>query len=820
MVGVQLGRFRILEKIGQGGMASVWKARDDVLGREVAIKVLTESEANSPASRRRFLREARAVASLHHPGLAAIYDVGEHQERLWIAMALIDGITIADRLDRGPLEIDEALRIVADAADALHHAHEHGLIHRDVTSRNLMIGRDGRVVVLDFGLALPLASERITSTGMLMGTPAYLSPEALRGEPLDARCDVYGLGVVLYECLTRVRPFRATADALGYAIVNETPSPPSQLRPEVADGLDDIVLRALSKVRDQRPTSAATLATELRALRSTLPPAAPEPSRTPQLSKAEARPAVREVERLYLAILPFDGISEDGESAPLEIARGLSDSLANAISWVPGLQIVSRGAEAVDGSSLAGIAQQLGANRIIRGNVRRNGERVRITWALLDPFSGIQLAGRHADGSTGQFFELEDRVAAQILAAFDVSPQDGPTARVRRDPAAREHFVQALGYLQRFDHPPSVNGAIELLERLRATERDDADVLAALGRAYLAKYRITKDAHWESRAAAECERARELAPESPSVRLTLGELRLGAGQAGSALEDFRSSNALRPSAEAWIGIGRAEQALGHADAAEAAYRKALEERPGWWAPHNWLSGLYASQGRIDESLEECRRITELAPDNAWAWSNLATALSRGNRLEEAAEACRRAIALHPSARAFSNLASLCFYLKRHDEAVGAYERAVALEPDDPLAWGHMGSALRLMPGREARAREALERALTIMSDRLERNPEDARGWARLAGWLINLGRRDEAMRAIERALELSPEDVESMVTAAGVFQSFDAPRALSWLKAAVERGYGRDRIVLDPALAPLRTSAEFWSIVDRPFPPS
>jgi len=224
MLGRTFGRFRVLGKLGEGGMGSVWKAEDTLLGRTVALKFLPESLAGSDSARQRFLREARSTSALAHPSIATLYEAGEDEGRLFLAVEFVDGETVSDRVARGPFEIAEAIRIATEAAEALSHAHERGVIHRDVTSRNIMIARDGHAVVIDFGLALHDHTARITTTGAAFGTVPYMAPEVLRGASASPRSDLYGLGVVLYEMLTGRRPFNGkNIRALALQHVSEPP---------------------------------------------------------------------------------------------------------------------------------------------------------------------------------------------------------------------------------------------------------------------------------------------------------------------------------------------------------------------------------------------------------------------------------------------------------------------------------------------------------------------------------------------------------------------------------------------------------------------
>jgi serine/threonine-protein kinase len=264
MIGRTIARFRITGELGRGGMATVWQAEDTLLSRKVALKILSEELSRSPEARRRFLREARRGSLLDHPGVPTVFDYGESDEVVYIALALIEGETLATRAARSPMAIEEVVRIVSAATQILGHAHARGVIHRDVTGRNIMVAGDGRVFVLDFGLALAAGDSRITSSDTMLGTISYLAPEIVKGQPADHRSDIYGLGVVLYEALTGRLPFAVDRrEAAVFAALNTAPVPPRALRPDIPAALEAVVLQAIARNPEDRFQSAEAFATAL-----------------------------------------------------------------------------------------------------------------------------------------------------------------------------------------------------------------------------------------------------------------------------------------------------------------------------------------------------------------------------------------------------------------------------------------------------------------------------------------------------------------------------------------------------------------------------
>jgi len=826
MIGRRLGRYRVTEKIGQGGMATVWKAEDELLGRTVAVKVLAETLAGSPDARRRFLHEARAARLLDHPGIVAVHEAGETEGRVWMAMDFVDGETLAACVTRRLMPVAEAVRIACAAAAALGHAHARGIVHRDVTARNIMVARDERVVVLDFGLALVEGESRVTTSRTVLGTLAYLAPEVIVGHDADPRTDLYGLGVVLYEALTGAQPFSGDRpEALHYAIVNLDPVAPRARRAEIPPALERIVLRAMARRPEDRYPHAEDLGADLRAfLAAPGEPAAVsgEGAAAPRAPCPEDTLAPAPGTPVYLAVLAFsvEGPSAVDGGATSAFGFGLAGTVAAALGGLPGLRVIPPAAAAPPAEiPPRELAQRLGATHLLSGSVRRAGARLRLSWSLLDAASGVQTAGDTLDGTETDLFELEDRLLAGLRRALG-EPAVGPPGPQRprpRDPAARERYLQALGYLQRYDNAAAVDGAVGLLEGLLASEGDRADLQAALGRAYLCKHRLSSQHVWADRAAAACERALALDAEDPTVLLTRAELRASVGRYPEAIADYRHALELRPDLpEALLGLALACVRSGDMPAAEEAAQRAIAARQRDWRGYSMLGYVYFQEGRYARALEPWRHAVRLAPDNAHAQRNVGSAYLLLGRLEEGVAAYRKSVEVEPTPTGYSNLGTALFDLGRDEEAVQAFERATALAPSYVVAWCNLGCALHFIPGREAEAATVLERAVEMMRDRLRHNPGAAQDWCRLASLLEDLDRRAEAREAMERALAIAPHDARVLARAAGHHCHFgDYARALEYVREAVQHGHGVGLLLSSRDLAPLHDDPEFRRIVEE-----
>lgn len=796
-------------------MASVWKAYDELLNREVAVKVLAEDLANDPVARRRFLHEGLAGSRLNHPGIPTILDVGEEGAIAYLAMSLVDGDTVSECAARSSLAEADVRRIGLAAAEILDHAHARGVIHRDVTGRNIMIGRNGRVHVLDFGLALAEGLSRVTRSNATLGTIGYLAPEILQHHDADALTDLYGLGVVLYECLTGTLPFTsAHPEAVSHAVLHDVPAPPSAHRPGLSPWLERVILRALEKDPAHRYRSVAEFATALQGEATAAPVGAPAVGI--KVFGSAILP-----ESKYLAILPFTSVAVPGvdANAGASLARGLADSVSAALARLPLTRVIpdfrSRNADAI--GDLAALAQELGANLILLGTVRQAAERIRVSYTLNDPARGLVLQSDTLEGAARDLFDLEDRLVASVSAALgEPVPAGHPARSLARDPVAHERYLHALGLLQRYESAASVDEAVAVLERLAETGSGSATVEAALGRAYLHRYRLTREASWEGRAAAACEKALRQDALSPEALFTLAEIHTATGQYEPAIRDYRRALDLKPdSPEGLIGLSLALERANQLAEAEEAVRGAIALRPNSWSAYNRLGALHFRRGDFAHAAEAWRVVTRLSPDNARGFYNLAAAYFNMNRLEEAIAPYRRSIAIEPTASAWTSLGSVLFHLGRPEEAVTAFEEGARLKPADPLVWGYLGSACMRIPGREVRAREALDRAVTLVREALVRNPNDADAWANLGTWLVIL-KDDAAVPAIEKARELAPENAKILATGGAILYRLGLrSRAMEWFRDALRLGYDVRTIYLDPYLAELKTDTDFQALLEE-----
>lgn len=403
MVGKIISHYKILEKIGEGGMGVVYKAEDTKLRRTVALKFLPKEFTADPEAKERFVQEAQAAAVLDHPNICTVHEIDEANDKTFIAMAHIKGESLKDKIAAGPLDIDETLRIVIQVAEGLQEAHENGIVHRDIKPANIMLTAKGQAKIMDFGLAKLTWGVDLTKTATIMGTVAYMSPEQARGGKVDHRTDIWSLGAMLYEILTGERPFKVTHDqAVLYAILNEDPAPLKKIRKDTPQELDKIVKKALEKDPKKRYGDMDAMIADL---------------------KAVGRKSVSvSVKKPSIAVLPFVNMSADAENE--YFSDGLAEDLINALTKIPELHVVARTSSFAfkgEKADIREIGQKLNVDNLLEGSVRKVGNRARITAQLIKVKDGYHLWSDRYDRDMEDVFAIQDEITEKIMDKLKVA---------------------------------------------------------------------------------------------------------------------------------------------------------------------------------------------------------------------------------------------------------------------------------------------------------------------------------------------------------------------------------------------------------------
>jgi serine/threonine protein kinase/tetratricopeptide (TPR) repeat protein len=857
-----LGSYEILAPLGSGGMGDVYRARDTRLNREVAVKVLSPTFANDPNLLMRFRREAHVLASLNHPNIVTIYDIGQESSTVFIAMELVEGKALDEILSAGGMPTHDVLDIAIQIGAGLAVAHESGIVHRDLKPRNVMIRKDGLAKILDFGLSKlapgfpgsPLdETSTATEHGVLLGTIDYMSPEQASGLPTDFRSDQFSFGSLLYEMVTGKRPFhRETIPQTLAAIIEDEPKPIASLNPKVPRAIEAIVHRCMAKKPEMRYASTQELACALKEIRDssvaeeTTPLSANGTTflhRVPlwlEITLAAAlavaaigiaAPRLLEKARVWsqsltpitqkqLVVLPFTNVGNDPENQGF--CDGLVEILSSKLSQLEQFQRTIRVVPSTDVLregivSVREARQTFGATLAITGSVQRAENRVRLTINLVDPQTLLQLKSKTIDTEAHDISVLQDGVVLEVAELLDVnlSSQAKQVLAVGGTtvPSAYEYYLQGRGYLQRYEVAQNVDTAITLFNRALKQDPRYALADAGLGEAYWRKYELTKDTQWVEEARKSSAAAIALNDKLAQVYVTLGMIHTGTGRYDEAVQNLQKALALDPiNADAYRELAKTYQQMGRLKDAESTYLNAIAVRPGYWGTHNELGGFYYRLGRYAEAEKEFRSVVELTPDNARGYKNLGAIAYSQKRYGEAAKMYEKSVAIKPSDGAYSNLGTVYYTLGQYAEAARYYEKAIQINGHEPLWWHNLAGAYKAS-GESEKARAAFQRTAALAEEQLRVNPRDPVLLIWLADAYSYLNQAQRARQLLQQALALSHDDVSNMFQASAIYEQLgDRKLALQWLAEAIKGGFSRDLIEKEPTLARLRLDPRFPSL--------
>lgn len=808
MIG-RIAEYQLLERIGGGGMGAVFKGRNPRLDNVVAVKILLDELARDPDNRARFLREARAEASLHHSSIAACFDVGEarleppdlldpgspgpHPElRLYLVMEYVPGSDLHELVGDRPLEIPRVLDLAIQIAAGLESAHKAGVIHRDLKSTNIRVMPDGQVKIVDFGLSRMERTGRAsevptlsTSRERVMGTVQFMAPEQARGRTTDPRSDLFSLGVILYQLVTGRLPFQGgTSYEVANAVASEEPPPLARYASNVPEELERVVRKLIAKDPEHRYQSAHEARTDLEHLRDVLkskvmsePKPVPRPRRWRRGALIGAAALVLALAAVVflpwpgpasgVAVMPFENSTGDQRLDYLGV--GMAASLigdlvrrgrfnVTSLSAARGLEPDKRGAQSA--------ARALGVGAVVEGSLSREGGITYLDVQLIDGRHGFVLWTNRFPYALNDASTIEREIVHQVVGKIDPW-RARATTRARtgtdtpRAPSAYDLYLRAGAYLDDPGDPQGPDRALEHYARAVDMDRDFALAWAGQSRAL---YKIwSRDKTLESirRAEETANRAIHLNPELLEARLARAQIFRATSRYAESIRELQEVLGVNPRwNDALLQLSAVYREAGDMENAVATQFRATRLQPGYWRNWSQLGNLYFRLARYAEAAEAQREVIRLLPDKNVGYEQLAAVEMKQCNFAAAMAIYERLPAPVASATLASNIGTAFYFEGRLDDARRSYDLAIRLGPNDPRWHWNLGD-LEAREGKGDSAQVRYARATSLIEDLLHVDPKNVRLKLDRAVLLAKLGECDAAGAALaEIAAQLPASDAE------------------------------------------------------------
>ncbi|NLP10718.1 protein kinase [bacterium] len=815
MIGKTFSHYKILAKLGEGGMGVVYKAEDLKLKRTVALKFLPPELTRDPEAKERFIQEAQAASALDHPNICTIHEIDETEDwQLFIVMACYEGETLKKKVASGQLSVDSVIDISIQIAQGLAKAHEHGITHRDIKPANVMITNDGVVKILDFGLAKLKGQIGMTKAGMTLGTVAYMSPEQAQGEAVDERSDIWSFGVVLYEILTGQLPFKGEYEqAVIYSILNETPEPVSSLRSTVPTELERIVNLCLAKNPADRYQQMTELLADLRSLQ---PQRASGVTQQPRAKISRERrilpyiigvtgivlalivwriffqPRAASIDRKSIAVLPFTNLSESKEDE--FFSDGITEDILTQLSKIADLRVISRtSVMQFKGTtkSIREIGNELNVATILEGSVRRADNQVRIVAQLIDALSDEHLWAETYDKEFTHIFAVQSDVAEKIARALQAKLSPMEKERIEKAPTknltAYEYYLRGRDYYYHYNKQDNET-AIGLFKNALEFDPNYAQAWAGLGDAYAQRYgRYSFPMAWLDSAITASQKAIALDPNAAEGFKALGTTYIYKGLPRQGFE---------------------------------AYQRAVERNPSYYPAIANLGLYYLYTGALVEALRWQKRAVAINPAAINHYAYIGESYRRLDLPLQAEQYFKKAIELQPNyVETYFFLALLCLAQGRDEQASEQAEKMAALAPDEIRIIEGAGQIYGIM-GNFAAAKPYFQRALQI--DTSVATAPRSLSAIGLGHVLLKEGEPSQAHKLLESALSVymkaiaaGSEAIETYYYTAAVFAiRNNKAEAYKWLQKAIEVGWRDYRTIeRDPWFENLRSEDQLQQMM-------
>ena len=861
MIGETILHYKIIEKLGEGGMGVVYKAEDTKLKREVAIKFLPHHISVNDEDRKRLIIEAQAAASLNHPNIAHVYAIEEtknsmNEPEIFMVMEFINGSDLKKKIKDEPPSTEEAVDIASQIAEGLEAAHKKGIVHRDIKSQNIMITNEGNAKIMDFGLAKSNERSQITKDGSTVGTIAYMSPEQATGEDIDNRADIWAFGVVLYELLTGHQPFAAQYEqAIIYSILNEPPTPIEKYNEHCPPPLVKIVNKCLAKNRDDRYQNISEVIKDLqlsetdtdygfktKTVRIKKQGSKKSPAKKILAIAAalilvivlsfflpDAWQKIKEIagwssapQEQHLVILPLTNIGSDASRQAF--CEGLMETLSSNITqieqfrsslWVvPASEVIQNNIK-----SASEAYKRYGVNLAVTGSVQFVGNILKLNLNLVDAKNLRQLNSSIIDVNIKDISSIDNKAVIKLLEMLHVEmePQlkDVLEAGKTTNPDAYENYVQGIGKLQQYQNSGNLDEAIRLLKLAIQNDSTYALAYAGLGEAYWRNYEMTKNSNLVDLAEKAATKGFALDSTLASTNVTLGMIDNGTGKYEDAIFHFKKALASEPlDAAAYRGLAKAYQALNRDSEAETTYKQAIKLKPDYWAGYNDLGVYYYTHGQFNDAAEQFKQVIKFTPQNYRGYLNLGAMYYSLDKLSDAKDMFDKSIKIQPTYFGYSNLGVLTYKEGNFDKAAQLFEEALKINDNDYLMWANFAAALHWTPGKSKESIENYKKAIALAEKQLKINPNDANVISDIAAYYGDINDSTKAFEMLNKSLKIAPNNSQVLYRAATLNEHFNnREKALYWIKKALINGYSRSDIEQEPELKSLVSDKRYKQLV-------
>ncbi len=885
MIGQTISHYTILEKLGEGGMGVVYKALDTKLNREVALKFLPPHISKGGVERDRFLQEAQAAAAINQPNICVIYEINDSGEQPYIAMEYVDGATIRTKLESGPMKMDDAIKYGIQIGEALHEAHSKGIVHRDIKADNIIINSKGQAKVMDFGLAKLKGSLKLTRTSSTVGTLGYMAPEQIQGGEVDSRSDIFAFAVLFFEMLTGRLPFRGEHEAaMVYSIVNEDPVPIQKYLPEINPEIVHTLDKALEKDPENRYQSIQEMVVDLRRSkkdstrvslasqkiqrpeqsRSNIPAPVMEQPKSNWLSKkyliAVGSAAILIIalfffkdvilsnfagksDKKIIVVLPFENLGPNDKDYFVD---GMTDEVTSRLSGLSGLKVIAR-SSAVQykktTKTFKQIGEELGVNYILQGTVRWESiseeTHVRVNPTLIKVEDGTQLWSQSMESILSSAFKLQSDIASRVASAMDVAlvktEKKSLETSLTENSEAYDYYLQALEYSNRSIAKSDFEIAIKLLYRAVRTDPSFAAAYAKLSQLHAGMYWFFYDRSEsrveQSRSAAE--KAVELSPQLSESHEAMGwyfyHTKL---DYTNALNEFSLALKYRPSnSDIHYGIAAVMRRQGNMSGAVESFNKAIASNPRSADMIRQLGETQTLLREYEEADRSYSKSLELTPDvTVTYWEKMKNLLLWKGDINGARDILDEARRLGKIDEVEYILNFMSYFIEM---MAGNYQSAQNaldnVETKELLnnQFNYSPSALlraylERMRGNETTAKKYFDSARVFLEQKQKSNPEDERLYSSLGIVYAALGRKEEAVRAGMRGVELLPVEKEAwrgsfrLIDLAKIYMmTGDQEKAVDLLERLLSIPSELSAVYLknDPSWIPLRNNKRFQKLV-------